>query len=169
MANELARTIMNNIAEKNIGRTNKTNTYNPQRNADDKDNYELQKSISLSNYSSGVNSNYKVNSSLDYKSNTRNKKAVDLNSLARETRGEKEESKTLKSRKTSNSKAGKSNTMTLDQLSKMSGGSDQEASNYKPLEGKVNYNFSGDNSFGVKTNKNNLSLDSLARNIKKNI
>ena len=58
--------------------------------------------------------------------------------------------------------------MTLDQLSKVSGASETEESSYKPLERKIDYNF-GNNSFEVKTNKSNLSLDSLARNMKKNI
>lgn len=147
MNSELVRRVIDNIAKKNIDtmpRNNKT---------DIKDSYEYQKKISLSNYSSGKDSNYNWN-------NKAEKKAIKLSSLANEIRG------TVKNEEAAITSSGKGiktrrdNTITLNQLSKLSVGKAEEPKTYKSLE-----------SSSTRNNKKNtgLSLEDLANNIKKNI
>lgn len=147
MTSELVRRVMNNIASKKIDQI-------PRRNTEGiKNDYEYQKKISLLNYSSPKNENYNSNKK-------GNKKAMDLNSLADEIRGVSQSDKALIQSKDNIVKDHKNNKMTLSDLSKLSGGKDEESKIYKTP-----------NSSSSKNNKKNmgLSLEDLANSIKKNI
>lgn len=150
MTNELVKTVMNNIAKKNIGNLHENDTRNTE------DSYELQKQRSLSNYSS----NYSSSNNSNYSSNVHSKKkAVDLNSLAREIKGESREVKSSDTFTNKNNNKSGDNRLTLDDLSKITGGK----------ESTENLNKSSKRDYVKSESKHGVSLEDLARDTKKNI
>lgn len=150
MTNELVKTVMNNIVKKNIG-----DLHENTRISNNEDSYELQKKRSLSNYSN----KYKSATSSNYSSKQRERKAVDLNSLAREIKGESNDSKASADFVKKTHKKSGNNRLTLDELSKISGG--KENSENKRKIDNIDHER-------VKS-KHGVSLEDLARDAKKNI
>lgn len=147
MANELLKSVMNNIANKNLDSTDYNKASNEYKNTNNyinntEDRYERQKKLSLSKYSSSK----------------QNVKVKDLNDLADEIRGTSRE-KTNERPISENRSVNTNNRLTLDDLSRQAGGkSDKDVTS-------STINMSYTNS----TDKSKFSLDSLTEKIKKNI
>ncbi len=147
MSNELLKSVMNNIARKNLKETDySSSNFNYKSNSNYKSNpedkYEMQKNIAVSKY----------------RSNKQYGEVKDLNDLAKEIRGSSREENT-RSIQSEERLSNKNRELTLDQLGKLVAGKEDNNDSKSTKTDK----------YIMKKDEKKFSLDSLTESIKKNI